>query len=61
MRQKVNFDIEILNQRGRYIRNILLNMSDDELLLYTPALKPQILENVKKRAFEMRVSLLAKN
>lgn len=61
MRQKVKVNIEVLNQRGRYIRHILLNMSDEELSLYTPHLDSQIVENVKKRASEMRISLSAKN
>lgn len=61
MRQKVNFDIENLNRRGRYLRHVLLNMSDDELSKFIPLLNPQILDNIKKRAVEMRLSLSAKN
>lgn len=61
MRQKTSLHIEKINERGKWLRHLLLNMSDEELVLFIPVPNPKIVQNIKKRTADMRITFLARN
>lgn len=59
--RKLNVDIEELNRRGKWLRILLQDISDEQLKLLTPSVSPEIIRTIKSQAAEAQIYLLAKN